>query len=132
MRTRVLVRDDAAQNLEAGRFGHAEAEIKKVLDLTPNDPVAHFLLGQLDEKRAAETKDPAEAKRLTGEAMKAYEEAMRLDATYADPFKAVGLLRYKAGERDKALAAFRLYLKLRPEAPDARQIKDYILEIEAR
>ena len=132
MRTRVLVRDDAAQNLEAGRFGHAEAEIKKVLDLTPNDPVAHFLLGQLDEKRAAETKDPAEAKRLTGEAMKAYEEAMRLDATYADPFKAVGLLRYKAGEREKALSAFRQYLKLRPEAPDARQIKDYILEIEAR
>lgn len=132
MRTRVLVRDDAAQNLEAGRLGHAEAEIKKVLGLTPNDPVAHYLYGQLHEKRAAESKDPAEARRLDERAMAAYEEAARLDPTYADPFRAAGILRYKAGEKDRALSAFRQYLKLKPDAPDAQQVKDYILEIEAR
>jgi beta-barrel assembly-enhancing protease len=132
MRTRTLVRDDAGQNLEAGRLGTAEAEIKKVLALTPNDPVAHVLYGQLDEKRAAETKDPAEARGLLDGALLKYEEAARLDDHYADPHKAIGLLRYKAGEKDKARDAFRRYLELRPDAPDARQIKDYILEIEAR
>ncbi len=132
MRTRVLVRDDAVLNLEAGRFGTAEAEIKKVLGLTPNDPVAHYLYGQLDEKRAAEAKDPAEARGLLDGALVKYEEASRLDTRYADPFKSIGILRYKAGDKEKALAAFRHYLELRPDAPDARQIKDYMLELEAR
>ncbi|HKB07607.1 MAG TPA: M48 family metallopeptidase, partial [Candidatus Polarisedimenticolia bacterium] len=40
MRMRVLVRDDAAENIRLGRLGNAEAEIGRVLDLTPNDPVA--------------------------------------------------------------------------------------------
>ncbi|HEU4400507.1 MAG TPA: M48 family metalloprotease [Candidatus Polarisedimenticolia bacterium] len=132
MRTRVLVRDDAAQNLDAGRYGHAEEDLKKVLELTPNDPVAHDLSGRLAEKRAVESRDPEEAKRLLAQARASYEEAMRLDATYADPFRSAGILHYKAGEKKEALAAFRRYLALKPDAPDAQQIKDYILELEAR
>src|SRR5207247_1139834 len=54
MRMRVLVRDDAAENLRLGRLGSAEAEIGRVLDLTPNDPVAHYLTGQIAETRAAD------------------------------------------------------------------------------
>jgi len=131
MRTRVLVRDDAALNLEAGRFGHAEAELRHVLDLTPNDPVAHYLSGRLDESRAGETEDPAEARDLTQRALAEYEKATRLDAGYADPYRAIGILRHKAGEKVKALAAFRRYLAISPDAPDAQQIKDYILELES-
>jgi predicted Zn-dependent protease len=131
MRTRVLVRDDAGLNLEAGRYGTAEAEIRKVLDLTPKDPVAHYLYGQLHEKRAAETKDPVEAARLVDLAMAKYEEAARLDPAYAEPYRAIGVLRYKAHDSARALRAFRRYLELKPNAPDAQQVKDYILEIEA-
>ncbi len=132
MRIRVLVRDDAALNLDAGRYGTAEAEIKKVLDLTPNDPVAHYLYGQLYQKRALEAKDADEARRLSDQALARYEQAARLDDRYADPFKAIGILRFKAGDKQEALAAFRRYLAIRPDAPDARQVKDYILELEAR
>ena len=131
MRTRVLVRDDAALNLEAGRFGVAESEIKKVLALTPKDPVAYFLFGQLHERRAAEAKDPAESGGLGDKALAMYDEATRLDPRYPDPYRAIGILRHKAGNREAALAAFRRYLELDPNAPDAQQIRDYILELEA-
>ncbi len=132
MRMRVLVRDDAAENLRIGRFGNAEAELKKVLDLTPNDPVAHYLTGQIIEKRSAEAKDRAAADRQLDRALEAYEEAARLDPGYADPYRAIGILRYKNGEKEEALRAFHRYLELKPDAPDARQIKDYILELESR
>jgi len=131
MRMRVLVRDDAAENVRLGRLGTAGAELGRVLSLTPNDPVAHFLEGQIAEKQAADAKDRAATDRLEDQAMEAYEQAMRLDARYADPYRAIGILRYKSGDKEKALAAFRRYLELKPDAPDAQQIRDYILELEA-
>lgn len=131
MRTRTLVRDNALLNIEAGRFGTAETDLQRVLALTPNDPVAQYLYGQLLEKQALEAKDPGEATALTERALGRYEHAARADASYADPHKAIGILRYKAGKKPEALAAFRRYLEIRPDAPDARQIKDYVLELEA-
>lgn len=131
MRTRVLVRDDAAENIRIGRLGIAETEIEKVVDLTPNDPVARFLTGQVAEKRAADAKDRVQADRFEDDALKAYEEAARLDPRYADPHRAIGVLRHKSGDAPGALKAFRRYLELKPDAPDAQQVKDYILELEA-
>ena len=132
MRMRVLARDDAVENIRLGRFGNAEAEVKKVLDLTPNDPVAHYLLGQIAEKRMAEAKDRAAGDKQLDKALEEYQLAARLDPRYADPYRAIGILRYKNGEKDEALAAFKRYLDLKPDAPDAQQIRDYILEIQAR
>ena len=131
MRTRTLVRENAQLNIEAGRLGTAEADLTKVLALTPNDPVAHYLYGQLLERRAVEAKDPADAAGLFREALGRYEQAARADTRYADPYKAIGILKYKAGKKSEALTAFKRYLELRPDAPDARQIKDYLLELEA-
>jgi len=132
MRMRVLVRDDAAENLRVGRLGNAEAEIGRVLDLTPNDPVAHYLTGQIAEKRAADAQDRVATDRQLDKALEAYEQATRLDPRYADPYRAIGIIRYKAGEKDEALTAFRRYLELKPDAQDAQQVRDYILELEPR
>lgn len=132
MRMRVLVRDDAEENIRIGRLGHAEAEIGRVVDLTPNDPVAHYLTGQIAEKRAADAQDRAAIDRQLDKAVEEYEQAGRLDPRYADPYRAIGILRYKAGEKAQALEAFRRYLELKPDAADAQQIKDYILELEPR
>ncbi len=131
MRTRVLVRDDALLNIEAGRYGVAESEIKKVLALTPKDPVAFYLYGRLHEKQASEARDSGQAARLEDKALAMYDEASRLDPRYADPYKSIGILRHKAGNKAAALAAFRRYLELKPDAQDAQQIRDYVLEIEA-
>ena len=131
MRMRVLVRDDSVENIRLGRLGNAETEIERVLDLTPNDPVAHYLTGQIAEKRMAETKDRAAGDRELDRALQAYDRAMQLDAHYADPYRAIGILRLKNGDKDKARTAFERYLELRPDAPDAQQVKDYLLEIAA-
>lgn len=131
MRTRVLVRENAAMNLEAGRLGVAEAELQKVLDLTPNDAVAHYLYGQLLEARAAGAKEPGETEALRAEAADRYREASRLDPSYAEPLFAIGVLRHRAGDKAAALEAFRRYLAIRPDGPRSRQAKDYILELEA-
>ncbi len=128
---RVLLRDDAVENVRLGRLRTAGAELDKVLSLTPNDPVAHFLDGQIAEKQAAEAKERAAIDGLEDRAIAAYEEAIRLDPRYADPYRAIGILRHRSGDKEKALAAFHRYLELRPEAPDAQQVKDYILELEA-
>ncbi len=132
MRMRVLVRDDAAENLRLGRLASAEAEIGRVLDLTPNDPVAHYLTGQIAETRAADAQDRAAADSQLDKALEAYEQATRLDPRYADPYRAIGIIRYKGGEKDEALRAFRRYLELKPDAQDAQQVRDYILELEPR
>ena len=129
-RTRVLVRDNAALDLEAGRLGNAEAGIRKVLEMTPNDPVAHFLQGRLFEKRAALAK-AEEARPLNDQAILKYREAVRLDPRYPDPLRALGILSYRLGDKSAARDAFRRYLDLRPDAPDARQVKDYLLELQA-
>jgi len=131
MRMRVLVRDDSAENIRLGRLGNAETEIERVLDLTPNDPVAHYLTGQIAEKRMAETKDRAAGDRELDRALQAYDRAVQLDAHYADPYRAIGILRLKNGDKERARTAFERYLELRPDAPDAQQIKDYLLEIAA-
>src|SRR5262245_30785509 len=131
MRMRVLVRDDAAENIRLGRLGNAETEIARVVELTPNDPVARFLTGQVAEKRAAALKDRGESDRQIDKALAAYEEAVHLDGHYADPYRAIGIIHHKLGDRDLALKAFRKYLELKPDAADAQQVKDYVLELEA-
>jgi regulator of sirC expression with transglutaminase-like and TPR domain len=125
------VRDDALQNLEAGRLQLAQDEIARVLRLTPNDAVAHYVQGRIHERRATESKDRVAARRLEDQAIERYAEAIRIDPRYADPQRARGVVLYRRGERTGALQAFRRYLELRPDAPDAQQVRDYILEIEA-
>src|SRR2546425_12856677 len=83
MRMRVLVRDDAAENVRLGRLGTAEAELGRVLSLTPNDPVARFLEGQIAEKQAADAKERAAIDRLEDKAIAAEENAMRPHPRYA-------------------------------------------------
>ncbi len=128
-RLRVLVRDNARLNMEAGRLGHAEADLRKVLAVTPNDAVAHHLLGEVHRLRAEGAKDPAAD---LAAALAAYEEAARLDPDYADPWRAIGLIRYREGDRASALGAFRRYLELAPPgAPERQRIRDYVVELEA-
>jgi len=84
------------------------------------------------EKRAADAQDRAATDRQLDKALEAYERAIRLDPRYAEPYRAIGIIRYKAGERDEALKAFRRYLEAEADAPDAQQVRDYILEVEPR
>ena len=41
-----------------------------------------------------------------------------------------GFLYYQSKDTDKAKEAFRRYLALKADAPDARRIKEYLVELE--
>jgi regulator of sirC expression with transglutaminase-like and TPR domain len=48
--------------------------------------------------------------------------AAALDPTYPDPFRQMGFLYYQSKQTEKSKEAFRKYLALKPDAPDARSV----------
>ncbi len=130
LRTRTVVRENAALDIRAGRFGLAKAQLDRVLRLAPEDPTTHLSVGDLYRLQAQRAKNPADKPLLLGQAREAYERAAQLDATFPDPFRQLGLLYYQSKDPEKAMAAFRAYLGLKPDAPDARRIKEYLVELE--
>jgi predicted Zn-dependent protease len=128
-RTRTMVRENASLDIRAGRFGLAKAQLDRVLRLAPEDPTTHLYVGDLYRLQAQRAKNPADEPLLLGQAREAYERAAQLDATFPDPFRQLGLLYYQSKDPEKAMAAFRTYLELKPDAPDARRIKEYLVEL---
>ena len=130
MRTRTVVRENAALDIRAGRFGLAKAQLDRVLPLAPKDPTTHLYYGDLYRLQAQRAKNPADKPALVAQALEAYDRAAALDPTYPDPFRQLGFLYYQSKQTEKSKEAFRKYLALKPDAPDARRIKEYLVELE--
>lgn len=130
LRMRTVVRENALLDIRAGRFNLARAQLDRVLAITPRDPTAQLYYGDLYRLQAQRAKDPTDKQRLARLAIERYEQAATLDPVFADPFRQLGLLHYQQGERDRAREAFQKYLALRPDASDARRIKEYLLELD--
>lgn len=130
LRMRVLVRENAALDIRAGRFSLAQVQLDPVLPLAPGDPVVHLYFGDLHRLRAQWTRDGQDRGFLLAAARAAYERAARLDPTSPAPYRHLGLLYYQSKERDKAVEAFRRYLALAPDAADAPRVREYVAELE--
>ncbi len=130
LRIRTVVRENAALDLRAGRFNLAKSQLDRVLAITPRDPVAHLYYGDLFRIQSQRARALADKESLVRRAIDEYTEAARLDPTYPDPFRQLGFLHYQQEERDRAREAFQTYLRLKPDAPDARRIKEYLLELD--
>src|SRR3990172_7891654 len=130
LRIRTVVRENAALDIRAGRFNLARAQLDRVLAIIPRDPVAHLYYGDLYRIQSQRAKALADKESLVRRAIDEYTEAARLDPAYPDPFRQLGFLYYQQEERDRAREAFQTYLRLKPDAPDARRIKEYLLELD--
>lgn len=130
LRMRTVVRENAALDLRAGRFNLARAQLDRVLALTPRDPVAHVYYGDLHRIQAQRARPLEEKAALFRQAIERYRRAAELDPAYPDPFRQLGFLYYQQDDRQRAREAFRQYLALRPDAPDARRIREYLLDLE--
>src|SRR6202171_2328420 len=119
MRTRTVVRENAAIDIRAGRFGLAKAQLDRVLALAPKDPTTHLYYGDLYRLQAQRAKNPFDKPMLVAQALQSYEQAAALDATFPDPFRQMGFLYYQSRQNDKAKEAFRKYLVLKPDAADS-------------
>jgi len=114
---KVLV-ENALLDLKAGRFTSAYRALEKYLSVNPQDPRAYYVLGEVCRQRALES-DTTRAKEY-------YEKAISLDPSYPDPYKAVGLIYYKEGEKGLARRSFESCLLLSPHEPDSAYIRGYL------
>jgi predicted Zn-dependent protease len=130
MRTRTVVRENAALDIRAGRFGLAKAQLDRVLALAPKDPTTHLYYGDLYRLQAQRARNPYDKPMLVTQALQSYERSAALDASFPDPFRQMGFLYYQSKQPEKAREAFRKYLALKPDAPDSRRIKEYLVELD--
>jgi predicted Zn-dependent protease len=130
LRMRSVVRENAALDIRAGRFDLAAQQLDRVLAITPKDPIAHTYYGDLYRLKSQRAKTSAEKQELVQKALQQYEEATALDATLPDPHRQLGLLYYQQRNTGKAKEAFQRYLALAPNAPDARRVKEYLVELD--
>src|SRR6266446_4229270 len=130
LRMRSVVRENAYEDIRAGRFPVAQRQLDRVLAITPKDSIAHTYYGDLSASRArcaCRRCRKAEHARL---ALASYEKAVELDATAPEPHRQLGFLYYQQKDTARAKAAFEKYLALKPTAPDAKRIKEYLVELD--
>jgi regulator of sirC expression with transglutaminase-like and TPR domain len=130
LRMRTVVRDNARLDIAAGRFTLAQRQLDRVLTITPKDPIAHLYYGDLYRLQAQRAKSPIEKAELAHLALVRYRRSAELDPQAPEPHRQLGLLYYQQRLPDRAREAFRQYLALKPDAPDAKRIKEYLVELE--
>jgi regulator of sirC expression with transglutaminase-like and TPR domain len=59
-----------------------------------------------------------------------YRRSAELDPQAPEPYRQLGLLYYQQRLPDRAREAFQQYLALKPDAPDAKRIKEYLVELD--
>lgn len=130
LRMRPVVRENAQLDIRAGRFEIARKQLDRVLAITPKDPVAHLYYGDLHRLRAQRAKSTGDKLDHAHKALASYERASELDPKLPDPYRQLGFLYYQQKDTARAKESFNRYLALKPDAPDARRIREYIVELE--
>jgi len=130
LRMRTVVRENARLDIQAGRFKLAADQLDRVLAITPRDPLAHLYYGDLYRLQSQRTRDTADKADKARKALERYERSAELDPAYPDPFRQLGFLYYQQKDPERAKAAFRKYLALKPDASDAQRVKEYLVELD--
>jgi predicted Zn-dependent protease len=110
--TRAVVLETARLDLQGGRMISAERNLLKYLAMDAGSAKATFLLGEL--KRQKPEPDGA---------LEQYRKAVALDPAYPAPWRAMGLVLMKRGEKPAARAALLKYLELAPKADDRAYVE---------
>lgn len=113
-----LLLDNALMDLSMGRFDLAREAVEKFLQREPKNTRALYFLGEVYRKRGEE-KDIPQAKEK-------YQLAIEQDPFYPDPYKGLGLIYLKQGEREKTKETLERYLELAPKAEDKTYIEEYL------
>ena len=109
-RTRDLAYEAARLDLQSGRFAAAERNATKYASMNPGAERGPFLLGEIARQR----RDAASVET----ALAHYRKAIELDGAYPQPYRALGLLLMKRGDKPAARQALEKYLELSPAAED--------------
>jgi tetratricopeptide (TPR) repeat protein len=116
-RTELLVQQADAEH-QAGRMDDAIAHYKKALQENPGLPGAWSRLGVAYKDKAC-----GDCRR---QAVQAFLRAEQADPKDANARRELGYLYKEDGRRAESIAKLKKYVELRPDAPDAEQVKDDI------
>jgi beta-barrel assembly-enhancing protease len=131
-RMRLVTRENARLDIQAGRFALAAAQLDRVLARAPRDAIAQLYYGDLYRLQSQRSHDAAERADQEHKALERYERAAALDPSYADPFRQLGFLYFQQKDTTRARAAFEKYLALKPGATDTQRIKEYLSDLGRR
>jgi len=110
---------NAKLDIEEGQFGRARDALEKYLLVHPDDPEAHFLMGEAYRRQNPLGPDFEQSSQ-------AYNMTLEHDSGYADAHKELGMAYRQQHQDVEARAAFERYLALAAEAPDAGIIRGYL------
>src|SRR5436309_2104275 len=95
-----------------------------------SDPTLHLYYGDLYRLQSQRARSVADKDDFAKNALEHYELSAGLDPTFPDPFRQLGFLYYQQKDSERARDAFKKYLALKPDAPDAKRIREYLVELE--
>jgi beta-barrel assembly-enhancing protease len=116
--TKGIVLENTGLDLKAGRFENASQGVEKYLAIDPKDARGYYVRGEILRQR--NTGNDIEL------AMGCYQKAIELNASYADPYRALGMIHFKSGQKTEARQHLERYLTLNPGGPDRAYIEGYI------
>ena len=126
---RELLRDNAADDLQRGRFALARRQLERLLAAEPTDALAHVHYGDLHRLRSQRAATLGERDTEIRQARDRYARALALDPTLAAAHRQLGLLYYQQRDVARARAALEEYVRRAPTAPDATRIAEYAREL---
>lgn len=109
-------------DLAERQFERARDALEKYLLVRPDEPEAHFLIGETH--RRARPMGPA-----FEESQAAYRQALDRDPAYAPALKELGMTYRIQGKVAEAREAFEQYLAHAADAPDAGIIRGYLEDL---
>ncbi len=113
-----LLLENAWLDLRTGRYALAEKAAERYLKTRRGDARGYYLLGEIHRQRG-------EAGDLD-KARPQYQKAITLDPNYPDPYRAMGLLQLKRGDKASAKKHLSRYLLLAPRASDRSYVDEYL------
>jgi predicted Zn finger-like uncharacterized protein len=63
-------------------------------------------------------------------ALAAYRQALKLDPEFSDVYKRLGILYMEQKRNDRAARSFKIYLQLKPQAPDRKEVEGWISKLQ--
>jgi beta-barrel assembly-enhancing protease len=125
----VVTRENAVEDIRAGRFALARRQLDRVLAAAPADATAHVIDGDLHRLQAQRAASTQERDTEVEAALRGYARALALDPARAEVHRQLGLLYYQLGDAARARAELQEYLRLADGAADARRVAEYVREL---